>query len=119
MRLEELYLHDILEAVEAIGEIVDELNYERFVASRRDRSAVLHELMIIGESAAHISVELRARYPHVSWTEMSGARNVIVHGYFGLDWERIWQTITHNVPPLREQITAILEAEFPDSASRD
>lgn len=112
---EELYLRDIMDAAEAINDVVRDLDFESFVGSRRDRSSVLHELTVIGESAAHIPPSMRQRYPEVAWTEMVGSRNVIVHGYFALDWERIWQTILRNVPPLKEQIAAILLAEFPES----
>jgi len=112
MRPDELYVRDILEAVEAIEDIVQGVQFEQFVASRRDRSAVLHEVTIIGEAAGRISGELRERYPDVPWRDMSDTRNVIVHGYFGVEWPRIWQTVTRNVPPLKAQMQEIIVKEF-------
>ena len=112
MRPDELYIRDILEAVEAIEDIVRGLQFEQFAESRRNRSAVLHEITVIGEAAGRVSVELREQYPHVPWRYMSDTRNVIVHGYFGLEWPRIWQTVTRNIPPLKFQMQQIIANEF-------
>jgi len=76
------------------------------------RSAVAHQLTIIGEAVAQLSGELRERYPDIPWIDIKGFRNIIVHHYFGIDWEEVWRTAIARVPVLRVQVEDILRAEF-------
>lgn len=112
MRPEELYLRDIIEAADSIDSFVADIDFDKFAGTRIIRSAVLHECMTIGEACARLPSGLRDNHPDVPWREIIGFRNVIAHGYFGLNWELVWQTSTRNVPALRSQILAILEAEY-------
>lgn len=57
---------------------------------------------------------MKERYPDIQWRDIVGLRNVIVHAYFGLNWDRIWQTVTRDVRPLRTRIAGILQIEYPD-----
>jgi uncharacterized protein with HEPN domain len=111
MRPEEAYLRDIVDAADSIESFLIGVDFETFALTRVLRSAVLHELMTIGEACARLPPDLRENYPDVPWREIIGFRNVIVHGYFGLKWDLVWQTTTRNVPVLRSQILAILESE--------
>jgi uncharacterized protein with HEPN domain len=63
---------------------------------------------VIGEAAAHVSERLRSEPPEAPWTDVVGFRNILVHGYFGLDWELVWRAATSSVPALRERVAAIL-----------
>ncbi len=113
MRRERLYLEDILAAADAIAEFIRDQDYQSFQASRLLRSAVVHQLTVIGEAVGQISSELRERHSGVPWTDIKGFRNIIVHHYFGIDWEEVWRSATRRVPVLRGQIAEILRAEFP------
>ena len=115
MRTEKLYLSDISEAADAIQRFLADTDYDRFMPNDLVRSAVLHKLTIIGEAAAHISKELRARYPDIPWSDIVGLRNIAVHAYFGVDWFTVWVTATNEVPILQQQIAEILRNEFPDA----
>jgi uncharacterized protein with HEPN domain len=75
------------------------------------RSAVLYQLVVIGEAAARLSAELRARYSSVPWQVVVGFRNVAVHAYFSIDWSIVWTTAASDVPNLREQILRIIAGE--------
>lgn len=116
MRHDLLYLRDILEATESIIVASADLTAERFATDRISRGSPLYEFIVIGEAASKLSADLRERYPAVPWRDIIGLRNVVAHGYFALQWERIWLTITDRVPVLREQIAAIIAAEFPEEA---
>jgi uncharacterized protein with HEPN domain len=76
------------------------------------RSAVVQKLGIIGEAAAHVSEELVARHPEVPWPQTVAFRNILVHSYFGIDWEVVWLAATNRCPALRLQIATILDTEF-------
>ncbi len=112
MRRERLFLEDIVSAADAIAEFIQGQTRESFEPNRMLRSAVVHQLMIIGEAVAHLSPELRARHPGTPWTDLRSLRNIVVHNYFGIDWAEVWRAAMRDVPVLRAQITQILQAEF-------
>jgi len=100
-------LRDILDAIDQI---------ERRLAGGRaeyQRDELLqvwavHHLQIIGEAARAISRELQAAHPEVPWTSATAMRNLLVHEYFGIDLQEVWDTVVNDLPPLRRQIEAIL-----------
>ena len=85
MRTEDLYLVDIITAADAVAEYIHESSWEDFLSRRMLRSAVVHELQIIGEAVARLSRQLRERYPDIPWSEIIGFRNVVVHEYQEFD----------------------------------
>jgi uncharacterized protein with HEPN domain len=112
MRTEELYLRDIVEAAKDISEFIEELNLESFQQSKVVQRAVVQCLSTIGEAANRVSAELRARHPKVPWAELVAFRNILVHAYFGIRVDRIWDAATSEVPLLRSQVEEILRNEF-------
>lgn len=113
MRREELYLRDIVEAAGHIASFVAGLDFTRFEESELVRSAVVQKLAIMGEAAGRLSGELKARYPQVPWPKIAAFRNILVHAYFGIDWNEVWRAATKEAPELRDRIASILAAEFP------
>ncbi|MGE0100878.1 MAG: DUF86 domain-containing protein [Blastocatellales bacterium] len=112
MRHEELYLRDIVEAAVAVDGFLAGVTQNEFLASDLIRSAVLHKLTIIGESAARISRDFADRFPEIDWAAISGFRNIAVHEYFAVDWRIVWVAAAKETPVLREQIEIILKEEF-------
>src|ERR1035437_1482582 len=90
MRRESLYLTDIIEAADHIAEFVAGTDFQAFQKSELLRSAVVQKLAIIGEAAARVSEDLRTRHPQVPWPQIVAFRNILVHAYFGVDWEVVW-----------------------------
>ena len=111
MRHEVLYLTDIVEAADHIAEFLAGTDAEAFQNSELVRSAVVHKLSIIGEAAARISLELRDGNPQVPWPQIIAFRNILIHAYFGIDWDVVWGAAKNRCPILREQIAPILAAE--------
>ena len=66
--------------------------------------AVVRNLEIIGEAANNIPEETTDKYPEIPWREMISMRNKVLHEYFGVDEEILWQTITNDLPPLKKQL---------------
>lgn len=67
-------------------------------------------MTIIGESVAHLSEEFRQIHADVPWPDIKGLRNIVVHNYFGIDWEEVWRAADEDVPALRARIAQILGA---------
>ena len=111
MRADRELLLDIIEAIERI---------ERHVGGGRAAFAdqelvqvwVIHNLEIVGEAARGVSDEIRRRRPEVPWRAVVAMRNVLAHGYFGIDVERVWATVEKDLPKLKEQMRSIV-AEMP------
>jgi uncharacterized protein with HEPN domain len=116
MRREELYLRDIIEAADHRTSFTRGLDFARFEESELVRSAVVQKLSIIGEAAARVSDNLKARYPGVPWPKIVAFRNILVHAYFGIDWHEVWRAATKEAPALREQVAAMMAAEFGQGA---
>jgi uncharacterized protein with HEPN domain len=117
MRRDKLYLADIVEAADAVAAFLAGAERERFLQDDLLRSAVLQKLSIIGEAAARLSKEFRDRHADVEWRDIVAFRNIAVHAYFAVQWSIVWTTATQDVPVLRQKISQILAAEYPDDAS--
>lgn len=118
MRHEGLYLADIIEAADHISGFIADVDFAAFQKSELLRSAVIQKLAVIGEAAARISEELKARHPNVPWQQIVAFRNILVHAYFGIDDDVVWRAAKSRVPILREQAFKILQAEFGLEGSR-
>jgi uncharacterized protein with HEPN domain len=112
MRPEQLYLTDIVEAANYIAQFVGGLDRNEFLQDELRKSAVVQKIIVIGEAAKNISGELRDRHPEVLWSNVIKMRDRITHGYFGIDYDIVWDTATQEIPTLQEQIVQILQDEF-------
>lgn len=112
MRREELFLRDIIEAANFVAEFISGLDREAFDQSELIRSAVVQKLALIGEASAHVSAEFRGRYPDVPWPKIVAFRNILIHAYFGIDWDEVRRTATKECSTLKAQIESVLRIEF-------
>jgi hypothetical protein len=115
MRHEPSFLKDILSACRKIEAIVAATSEDLFLRDEVLPAAILHHLTVIGEAINRLSVELRERHPEVPWRQIIAVRHRIVHAYFDLDWQILWDTATDDVPNLRRQVLNILTTEFSES----
>jgi len=115
MRHEPSFLKDILSACRKIEAIVAATSEDLFLRDEVLPAAILHHLTVIGEAINRLSVELRERHPEVPWRQIIAVRHRIVHAYFDLDWQILWDTATDDIPNLRRQVLNILTTEFSES----
>ena len=73
--------------------------------------ALTRLLEIIGEAAKGVSPALRERYPKIQWKEIAGTRDRLIHGYFDVDLNIVWQIVTTDLPPLLAELEKILSSE--------
>jgi len=106
------YLQHILDAIDRATSYVEGMDLPKFERDTRTQDAVIRTIEIIGEAANKTRVadpDLAARHPHIPWDLMYGMRNRIVHDYFEIDLQVVWQTIQRDLPGLRQQIVTMLE----------
>jgi uncharacterized protein with HEPN domain len=89
MRPEKLYLLDIVAAADAIRRFIEPVDEAQFMQDELRQSAVLQKVTVIGEAAARLSEEFIANHPEVDWRAIIGFRNIAVHEYFALMWDRL------------------------------
>ena len=109
MRPERLYLTDIVEAAEAIADFIAGLDEAGFYQDSKSQSAVLQKLIVIGEAAARLPQEFRAQYPQIEWRDIIAFRNILVHAYFSIKLEIVWEAAIGDVPELQRSVVKILQ----------
>ena len=103
-----LLLNDILDACGKIATYTSGMNYDSFIADNKTIDAVVRNFEIIGEAANRIPEDYKLLHPEVEWRHIIGFRNRIIHEYFGIDYEILWQIIEENVSELKEQIQLLV-----------
>ena len=108
MRPERLYLHDIVEAADAIAEFVAGMDEMAFRQDDKTQSAVLQKLIVIGEAAARLPQDFKDLHPKIEWRDIVAFRNILVHAYFSIKIDIVWETVQRDVPFLRQVVVQIL-----------
>ena len=107
MKDDRLYVIHIGECLARIEQYVAD-GREALLHSTLIQDAVLRNLQTIGQSVSRLSDALRETHPEINWRSIIGLRNVLVHDYLGINLERIWDIIEHDVPDLQRTVEAIL-----------
>jgi uncharacterized protein with HEPN domain len=102
-------VQDILEAIAEIKEFTRGTSYRQFCDDPKTIKAVALDFVVIGEAASRVPDDVAESHPEVAWSLMRGMRHRLVHEYFGMDPEILWDTIQNDLPPLVEPLEQILE----------
>ena len=100
-------IEDIIEALDRIFRYVQDLNYDGWIKDQKTIDAVIRNLEIIGEAAANVPQEIQDLYVDIPWYQMKGMRNILIHEYFGVDNDVLWNTIKKDLPVLKEKLQAL------------
>mgnify|MGYP001595595768 CR=1 FL=1 len=99
-----LYLSEIIEAIDQIEEFVTDKTKEKFLNDARTISAILWQLVMIGEAIGQLPTELKNRHNTVPWQAIKDFRNVVVHKYHEIDLDELWDIITTELEPLKKEV---------------
>ncbi|PKL40553.1 MAG: hypothetical protein CVV44_02810 [Spirochaetae bacterium HGW-Spirochaetae-1] len=103
-RDQSLYIDDIILGIEAIMRFIVGSGYDEFIGDDKTYSAVIRKIEIIGEAAKNISSDVKDNNPHIPWSAMARMRDRLIHGYFGIDDEILWKTITGDLPGILDSM---------------
>ncbi len=104
------FLNDSKEAILRINVYVENLSYEEFLNDIKTQDAVVRNLEIIGEAIKNISEELKDKYPRVPWKDLAGVRDKLIHHYFGVNLDIVWNIVKEELPGIILQLEEILKA---------
>lgn len=103
------YLRDIEIAATECLEFIEGLDYEGFAVDRKRLAGVSQRIALTGEAANQISNDVKLFAPSVPWQEMVDMRNKLVHDYYEIRAETIWNTLQDGLPPLIKQVDRLLD----------
>ena len=106
-----LLLNDNRQAIDRIEQYIENLSFDAFSKDQKSVDAVVRNLEIIGEAASRLPDELKEKYSEIEWYKVVGLRHRIVHEYFGIDLEIIWQILQKDLPELKQKIMQIISEE--------
>ena len=104
----DLLILDMLEAARKIELFIAGLDHVAFLGDEKTIDAVVRNLEVLGEAARQLPDDFTSRHSNIQWFQISGLRNRIVHDYFGLDLNIIWQIIHHDLPQLKAQLEKLV-----------
>ena len=107
------YLWDMLDAALAIQEFAREATFDDYARNKMMRSAVERQLEILGEAARRVSDRFKGKHAEIAWRQIVGLRNVLAHEYGDIRQERVWQIVSHDLPPLIEQLKPLVPQRPP------
>lgn len=102
------YIEDIIEAMTNAMEFTKNMSYDEFVKDTKTVYAVIRAIEIMGEAAKNIPEEIRKKYPDIPWRSVAGMRDKVIHAYFGVKIERVWEVVKRDIPILKPKFEKIL-----------
>ena len=102
-----VFIEHMLESINAIEDFSKGLTKEKLISSRLKQSALVREIEIIGEAVKNISNSLKEKYKEISWKEIIGTRDKMIHHYFGVDLDIVLGIIKYDIPILKKQVLKI------------
>jgi uncharacterized protein with HEPN domain len=111
MKLNKVYLKHIIDEINFITDEIEKLSYDTFIESEIYTRAFSRSIEIIGEAIKNLSVNFKEIHNDIEWKKISGMRDKLIHQYFSVDYEIVWDVVKNKLPVIRKKLLKILDAE--------
>ncbi len=105
---DDIYLKHVLESISDIEKSLKNISKENFSKNKDVQDAIIRRIEIIGEAIKNISEKTKKKYPETEWKKIAGTRDVLIHSYFSVDIDLVWEIVQRDLPILKKQIKDIL-----------
>ena len=107
----QIFLKHIRDSINDIETYIKNVTLEEFLEykNKEKQDAVVRRIEIIGEAARNIPDDFKKNYHDISWREIAGMRNKLIHEYFGVDLELVWEVVKNDIPQLKKRLEKILK----------
>jgi len=107
MKQNNVYLKHILDEINFLLKLTENLDYDSFIENELLTRAFSRSFEIIGEAVKNLSSEFRKTHNDIEWKKISGMRDKIIHQYFSVDYELLWDVIKNKLPEIKEKIQSL------------
>jgi uncharacterized protein with HEPN domain len=107
VKSEEVFLQHILEEINFLIKQTEGISFDTFMADELLKRASARSLEIIGEAVKNTSTDFKKRHAGIEWKKLAGLRDKIIHGYFGVNWDIVWDVIKNKMPELKKGVQNI------------
>ena len=104
-----LFIHDILERLEKIENFMRGIPKKDFLKNEEKQSAVIREIEVVGEAVKNLPESFRKKFPEISWNKIAGMRDIVIHSYFKVDLDAVWNVVQEDLPDLKNKIEKIIK----------
>lgn len=104
-----IFIEHILESIKDIEDHTKGFPKEKFLLDKKTQDATVRRITIIGEAVKHLPLALKNDYPQIPWKKIAGTRDILIHEYFGVDLDLLWQITQKEIKQLKKQIKEILK----------
>lgn len=106
-----VYVDDILEACRKILQFTGAMSFEEFESDPKTQDAVIRNFEVIGEAARRLPDSMKARYADIEWAKMVAFRNILIHEYFGINLQTVWNAVQEKIPILEARAKSMLDEQ--------